>query len=74
MIAKVLAILNGDDDVGLINQTHIVLIPKKKNCESRVDYRPISLCNVLYKLFSKVLANRLKVIVDVKSLAGPGST
>lgn len=65
MIAKVLAILNGDDDVGLINQTHIVLIPKKKNCESPVDF---------YKLFSKVLANRLKVIVDVKSLAGPGST
>ncbi|XP_057247591.1 uncharacterized protein LOC130589950 [Beta vulgaris subsp. vulgaris] len=62
---KVLDILNHGGDVRPLNHTHIVLIPKKKVCESPVDFRPISLCNVLYKLVSKVLANRLKRVLPV---------
>ena len=43
-----------------LNHTFITLIPKKKNLEFAFEFRSISLCNVLYKIFSKVLENRLK--------------
>ena len=36
------------------------LVLKKKNVECMRDLRPISLCNVIYKIVAKVLANRLR--------------
>ena len=44
-----------------VNHTLISLIPTIKNPTSIAHYRPISLCNVVYKIISKVLSDRIKV-------------
>jgi len=63
VIRAVLDFLNGGVLSDDINQTTIVLIPKTRNPQE-MEYRLISLCNVLYKICSKVLALRLRECLD----------
>lgn len=46
-----------------VNSTILALIPKKNPAQTMKDFRPISCCNLLYKVISKILANRLKMLL-----------
>ena len=47
-----------------ISHTFLTLIPKRDNPSETQHYRPISLCNTVYKTISKILANRLRSLLD----------
>ncbi|XP_026435794.1 uncharacterized protein LOC113333583 [Papaver somniferum] len=42
------------------NKTYLSLIPKTDKANYPTDVRPIGLCNTIYKIISKILANRIK--------------
>lgn len=58
ILSFVLNILNNNASPACINETFIALIP---SCTK--DFLPISLCNVVYKLVSKTVTNRLKMVL-----------
>ena len=47
-----------------LNNMFVTLVPKSLNPEEISEYRLISICNVAYKIAAKVLANRLKLIIN----------
>lgn len=47
-----------------LNSTLITLIPKCNNPESLANYRPINLCNSVYKVISKVLVARIRPLLN----------
>jgi hypothetical protein len=61
VMAAILKLFVGDGKgFGRLNQALITLIPKKEDAILVGDFRPISLVHSFSKLFSKLLANRLK--------------
>ena len=63
VLAAMLSCLNTGSIPPSINKTFITLIPKVKSPTLVSEYRPISLCNILYKLVSKVIANKSEKIL-----------
>ena len=45
------------------NSTNICLIPKVQQPRKVFYFRPISLCNMVYKIITKTIANRLKIVL-----------
>jgi hypothetical protein len=50
--------------VGALNSTFLTLIPKTTNPTTFFDYMPITLCNLCYKLISKIIATRIEPILS----------
>ena len=47
-----------------INKKFIMLISESDNLGSTNHFRPISLCNICYKIITKILANRVKHLLN----------
>lgn len=62
VITTCLHILNEGGNITPLNHTYIVLIPKIAKPMRVMNYRPISLCNVIYRIMAKTIANRLKQV------------
>jgi hypothetical protein len=58
-----LDILNNGGNPKTFNNTHICLIPKHNHPTAPADYRPTALCNVILKIITKTIANRIKTIL-----------
>lgn len=58
-----------------ITSTSIILIPKKAEAKEWKDFRPISLCNVINKILTKVMSSRLnKILPRIISASQSGFT
>ena len=63
LINAVSSFFHSGNLLSAINSTMITLIPKVDNPVCVSQFRPISLCNVVYRIISKILVNRLKPLL-----------
>lgn len=68
----VISTFKGHINIAGINETLLVLIPEVATPESVNHFRPISLCSVIYKVITKIIASQIKIIMPI--LVGPNQS
>ena len=69
MTNLMLEVLNNGADIREINHTYLCLILKVKKPKHSQNFRPISLCNVIFKIITNTITNRIKLILPY--IVGP---
>ena len=58
-----LGVSNDGNSINVVNDINIVFISKKKDPERVIDFYLISLRNVIYKIVTKTIANKMKLVL-----------
>lgn len=64
IVSMVQKYFKGDLDLHAIKETYMILILKHVASEEVADFRPISLCNEVYKIVAKFLVSRIKLVIQ----------
>lgn len=64
LVKAVQSIFLGDNLLLEVNATFVTLIPKTKGARQLTEFRPISCVNTTYKIISKLLTNRLVIVLN----------
>lgn len=59
-----LHVLNEGGNIQPLNHTYIAMISKLNKPKKVIDFRPISLCNVSYRIIAKTITNKLKEVLN----------
>lgn len=59
-----LGILNEGLRMEFVNKATIVLLPKVQNPTSMANFRPISLCTVIYKIIAQMVVNQFRLVLN----------
>ena len=60
VIEEILAVFHSKHIPNYLNQTLVVVIPKREGPKTLSYFRPISLCSTIYKVISKITVNRIR--------------
>ena len=65
MCKTCLGVLNRYELVRSLSDTNLMFIPKTRNLRKVLNFRRISLCNVIFKMITKAIANKIKGLLPM---------